>query len=286
MTSSPSLPPLRDVIAKHKLSAKKSLGQNFVLDSNLNAKIARLAGPLAGHDVLEVGPGPGGLTRSLIEHGARRVVAIEKDHRFIPALNEIASVMPQLKIIHGDALTHPAESILREPVRIVGNLPFNIATLLLCHWLESKDWPPFWKSLTLMFQRETAERIVAANATSAYGRLSILSQWRTTATILGTVPASAFVPRPKIAAAIVRIEPKAKARSDVSVKELSRITRLAFSHRRKMVKTNLKRSFTNYAEAMAELEINPSARPEQITVEQYCCLARRLDSRPANQPNL
>jgi 16S rRNA (adenine1518-N6/adenine1519-N6)-dimethyltransferase len=207
MSAIDTLPPLREVIATHGLSAKKALGQNFLLDLNLTAKIARVAGDLSGSDVLEVGPGPGGLTRGLLAEGARRVVAVEKDARCLPALAEIAGAYPgRLEVIHGDALDLDWAAHLAPPVRIVANLPYNVGTELLVRWLTPEAWPPLWSSMTLMFQREVAERIVAQPGSKAYGRLAILAQWRTTARIAMTLPPEAFTPPPKVRSAVVHLE--------------------------------------------------------------------------------
>ena len=200
------LPPLREVIAQHNLSAQKSLGQNFLLDLNLTSKIARQAGDLTQSDVLEIGPGPGGLTRGLLAEGARRVIAIEKDRRCIAALEDIQKAYPdRLKILEGDALSINPMEHLTGPVKVVANLPYNVGTELLIRWLTPKRWPPFWTSLTLMFQKEVAERIVAPVASKAYGRLALLSQWRTDANIVMNLPPSAFTPPPKVSSAVVHL---------------------------------------------------------------------------------
>ncbi|HWV00334.1 MAG TPA: 16S rRNA (adenine(1518)-N(6)/adenine(1519)-N(6))-dimethyltransferase RsmA, partial [Devosia sp.] len=201
-----ALPPLREVIARHGLSAKKQLGQNFLLDLNLTAKIARAAGPLAGVTVIEVGPGPGGLTRALLAEGARRVVAIERDERALPALAEIAAAYPgRLEVIAGDAMSIDYATLADGPTRIVANLPYNIGTELLVRWLSAELWPPFYESLTLMFQREVAERIVAKAGEDAYGRLAVLAGWRTDAEIAFNVSRSAFTPPPKVTSAVVHL---------------------------------------------------------------------------------
>ncbi|WP_370276259.1 16S rRNA (adenine(1518)-N(6)/adenine(1519)-N(6))-dimethyltransferase RsmA, partial [Roseovarius indicus] len=206
MSAIDTLPPLREVIATHGLSARKSLGQNFLLDLNLTAKIARAAGDLAGSDVLEIGPGPGGLTRGLLAEGARKVLAVEKDSRCIPALEEIAAACPgRLQIIEGDALEVDPLAHLTPPIRIAANLPYNVGTELLVRWLTPKDWPPFWESLTLMFQREVAERIVAQPGGKAYGRLAVLAQWRCDARIVMSLPPGAFSPPPKVSSAVVHL---------------------------------------------------------------------------------
>lgn len=207
MSQIDTLPPLRDVIATHDLSARKSLGQNFLLDLNLTAKIARQAGDLTGCDVLEIGPGPGGLTRGLLSEGARRVLAIEKDPRCLPALNEIAQAYPdRLQVIEGDALDIDPLVHLTPPIRVAANLPYNVGTELLVRWLTPKDWPPFWDSLTLMFQREVAQRIVAQPGSKAYGRLAILAQWRAEAEIVLSLPPGAFTPPPKVSSAVVHLK--------------------------------------------------------------------------------
>ncbi|OYW47758.1 MAG: 16S rRNA (adenine(1518)-N(6)/adenine(1519)-N(6))-dimethyltransferase, partial [Rhodobacterales bacterium 12-65-15] len=200
------LPPLRDVLRTHDLVAKKALGQNFLLDLNLTAKIARMAGDLGGFDVLEVGPGPGGLTRGLLAEGARRVVAVEKDARALPALAEIAAVYPgRLEVLEGDALDLDLAPHLTPPVKVVANLPYNIGTELLIRWLSPTVWPPFWSSLTLMFQREVAERIVAKPRSAHYGRLALLAQWRCDAAVVMALPPEAFVPAPKVHSAVVHL---------------------------------------------------------------------------------
>ena len=206
MAAIDGLPPLRDVIAAHGLSAQKSLGQNFLLDLNLTARIARAAGDLSGCDVLEVGPGPGGLTRGLLAEGARKVLAIEKDTRCMPALAEIAAAYPgRLEVLNADALTVDAGALLSRPIRIVSNLPYNVGTELLVRWLTPPDWPPFWQSLTLMFQKEVAERIVARPGSKTYGRLAILAQWRCDARIVMTLPPAAFTPPPKVHSSVVHL---------------------------------------------------------------------------------
>ena len=206
MSQIDGLPPLREVIATHELSAKKALGQNFLFDLNLTAKIARSAGDLSGSDILEIGPGPGGLTRGLLAEGARKVLAIEKDARCLPALAEIAAAYPgRLEVIEGDALKVDPLEHLTPPIKIAANLPYNVGTELLVRWLTPKVWPPFWTSLTLMFQREVAERIVAKPGSKAYGRLAILAQWRTEARIVIDLPPQAFTPPPKVSSAVVHL---------------------------------------------------------------------------------
>jgi len=269
------LPPLRDVITRHDLRAKKSLGQNFLLDLNLTARIARAAGDLAGSDVIEVGPGPGGLTRGLLAEGARKVLAIEKDGRCLPALAEIASVYPgRLEVIEGDALQIDPLAHLTQPIKIVANLPYNVGTELLVRWLTPKIWPPFWSSLTLMFQKEVAERIVAKPGSKAYGRLAILAQWRCDARIVLTLPPSAFTPPPKIDSAVVHLQALPEPRFPADAKILERVVAAAFNQRRKMLRSSL-RGLDQQIEARLErLGITPTARAEEIGLEQFCLLAR------------
>jgi 16S rRNA (adenine1518-N6/adenine1519-N6)-dimethyltransferase len=267
------LPPLRAVIAAHGLAARKALGQNFILDLNLTAKIARLAGDIAGSDVLEIGPGPGGLTRGLLLEGARRVVAIERDARCLPALAEIAAAYPgRLTLLEGDALAIDPRPHLVPPVRIVANLPYNVGTELLVRWLTT-DWPPFWTSLTLMFQREVAERIVAQPGGKAYGRLAILAQWRTEPKIVMTVPPEAFTPPPKVTSAVVRLDALPVPRFPADAAALSRVVALGFNQRRKMLRASL-RALGPEAEAMMhEAGIEPTARAEQIPLDAWCRLS-------------
>jgi 16S rRNA (adenine1518-N6/adenine1519-N6)-dimethyltransferase len=288
MPAGDELPPLREVIAAHGLAAKKSLGQNFLLDLNLTRRIARAAGPLEGTTVYEVGPGPGGLTRALLAEGAARVIAVERDTRCLPALEEISLAFPgRLDVVSADALALDELMMLRErrietEVRIAANLPYNIGTALLVKWLTARQWPPFWQSLTLMFQREVAERIVAKPATEAYGRLSVLAQWRTRAKILFDVSRSAFVPPPKITSAIVRLEPLATPVAAAELEDLEAVTAAAFGQRRKMLRQSLK-SLGPEAEGLCrDAEIDPTARPEQLSVTAFAALARALKARRAD----
>lgn len=241
MSSIDGLPPLREVIARHGLRAKKQLGQNFLLDLNLTSKIARQAGDLSQCDVLEIGPGPGGLTRGLLAEGARKVLAIEKDSRALPALEEIAAAYPgQLSVLNEDALKINPLAHLTPPIRIVANLPYNIGTELLVRWLTPRDWPPFWQSLTLMFQKEVAERIVAQPRSKAYGRLALLAQWRTEARIVMSLPPEAFVPAPKVHSAVIQINALPGPRYPADPAILSRITAAGFNQRRKMLRASLR----------------------------------------------
>ncbi|MEP3845027.1 MAG: 16S rRNA (adenine(1518)-N(6)/adenine(1519)-N(6))-dimethyltransferase RsmA [Paracoccaceae bacterium] len=272
-----SLPPLREVISKHDLRARKSLGQNFLLDLNLTAKIARQAGELSGSDVLEIGPGPGGLTRGLLSEGARKVLAIEKDARCLPALAEIAQAYPnRLQVIEGDALEIDPLEHLTPPIRVAANLPYNVGTELLVRWLTPKQWPPYWTSLTLMFQREVAERIVAQPGSKTYGRLAVLSQWRTDARISLSLPPEAFTPAPKVSSAVVHIQALPKPKFDADPAVLERVVAAAFNQRRKMLRAALKGQSPQIEDHLNAVGIKPTDRAEQVPVEGFCALARSL----------
>jgi 16S rRNA (adenine1518-N6/adenine1519-N6)-dimethyltransferase len=278
------LPPLRDVIARYDLAAKKSLGQNFLLDLNLTRKIARTAGSLENTTIYEVGPGPGGLTRALLMEGAARVIVVERDERCLPALEDIARAFPgRMDIVPADALALDEAALFREhkidgPIRIAANLPYNIGTALLVKWLTSKSWPPFWQSLTLMFQREVAERITAQPDSKAYGRLSVISQWRTRAKIQFDVSPRAFTPPPKITSAIVRIEPLAEPIAPANLADLEAVTAAAFGHRRKMLRQSLKSLATNAEELVRAAGLDPTARAENLSVSDFAALARTYRS--------
>jgi 16S rRNA (adenine1518-N6/adenine1519-N6)-dimethyltransferase len=271
------LPPLREVIRRHGLAAKKSLGQNFLLDLNLAARIARAAGPLDGVTVFEVGPGPGGLTRALLAQGAPRVIAVERDKRAIAALGEIAAhYAGRLDISEADALTFDPRPLLPDgAVRIVANLPYNIATALLVSWLCTEPWPPWYDSAILMFQREVAERIVAQPHSKSYGRLSVLAQWRSEARILFDVNASAFVPPPKVKSSLVRLVPRAKP-MPCERKLLERVTQAAFGQRRKMLRQSLRSLGTEVTALLAATGLDPTARAEDLSVADFVALARAL----------
>ena len=272
-----TLPPLKQVIDTHGLAAKKSLGQNFLLDLNLTAKIARLSGRNEDHDVLEIGPGPGGLTRGLLAEGARRVLAIEKDDRCLPALAEIAAAYPgRLTVIDGDALDINPLDHLTPPIRVAANLPYNIGTELLVRWLTPDVWPPFWDSLTLMFQREVAQRITAETGSKAYGRLAILAQWRTDAKIVMNLPPEAFSPPPKVSSAVVYLTALPKPRFPADAKTLQNITATAFNQRRKMLRSSLKSLSPDIEDHLNAAGIKPTERAEQVSVEGFCALARSL----------
>ncbi|MCG7623396.1 16S rRNA (adenine(1518)-N(6)/adenine(1519)-N(6))-dimethyltransferase RsmA [Epibacterium sp. Ofav1-8] len=277
MSAIDNLPPLREVIATHQLSARKSLGQNFLLDLNLTAKIARQAGDLSGCDVLEIGPGPGGLTRGLLSEGARKVLAIEKDQRCLPALAEIAAAYPdRLEVINGDALEIDPLAHLTPPIRVAANLPYNVGTELLVRWLTPKDWPPFWQSLTLMFQREVAERIVAQPGSKAYGRLAILAQWRAEAKIALSLPPGAFTPPPKVSSAVVHLTALPEPRFPADAAILSRVVAAAFNQRRKMLRASLKGVSPQIEDHLNAAGIPPTERAEQVSLEAFCALARSL----------
>lgn len=277
MSAIDGLPPLRKVIAAHGLQAKKQLGQNFLLDLNLTAKIARQAGDLSACDVLEIGPGPGGLTRGLLAQGARRVVAIEKDTRAVPALAEIAAAYPErLTVLSGDALALDPLPHLTPPIRICANLPYNVGTELLIRWLTPPAWPPFWQSLTLMFQKEVAERIVAQPGGKAYGRLALLAQWRTEARIAMTLPPEAFVPAPKVYSAVVHLTALPAPRYPADAAVLSRVTAAAFNQRRKMLRAALRGLHPQIEALLEQVGIPPTARAEEIDLERFCALARAL----------
>ncbi|MFN7224125.1 MAG: 16S rRNA (adenine(1518)-N(6)/adenine(1519)-N(6))-dimethyltransferase RsmA [Paracoccaceae bacterium] len=274
------LPPLREVIRAHDLVAKKQLGQNFLLDLNLTAKIARLAGDLSACDVLEVGPGPGGLTRGLLAEGARRVMVVEKDPRCVPALDEIAAAYPgRLEIVLGDALEIDVASRLAAPIRVVSNLPYNVGTELLIRWLSPRVWPPFWTSLTLMFQKEVAERIVAKPGSDHYGRLALLAQWRADTRIVMHLPPEAFTPAPKVHSAVVHLTRLDQPRFPADAQVLGRVTAMAFNQRRKMLRSSLKGLGGDIEALLQSVGIVPTQRAEEIGLEQFCALARAVADR-------
>jgi 16S rRNA (adenine1518-N6/adenine1519-N6)-dimethyltransferase len=269
------LPPLRDVIAAHGLSAKKSLGQNFLFDLNLTRKIARAAGAGDGGVFYEVGPGPGGLTRALLSEGADKVIAVERDARCLPALEEIACAWPgKLQVISADALKLDEAAILPSGARIAANLPYNVGTALLIKWLTGEQWPPLWSSLTLMFQKEVAQRITAQPGSEHYGRLSVLAQWRCRAKILFDVNRGAFVPPPSVTSAIVRLEPREQPLAPAKLKELEKVTAATFGQRRKMLRQSLKA--LGGETLLEKAGIDPTARPEDLRIEDFAALARAL----------
>jgi 16S rRNA (adenine1518-N6/adenine1519-N6)-dimethyltransferase len=269
------LPPLRDVIAAHGLAPRKSLGQNFLFDLNLTRKIARAAGANDGGTFYEVGPGPGGLTRALLAEGADRIIAVERDARCLPALAEIAAAYPgRLEVISDDALAMDETAILPHGVRIAANLPYNVGTAILIKWLTVEAWPPIWASLTLMFQKEVAQRLTAQPSTEHYGRLSVLAQWRCTAKILFDVNRGAFVPPPNVTSSIVRLEPRDVPLAPCRLADLENITGAAFGQRRKMLRQSLKG--LGGEALIATAGIDPTARPEDLTIPQFAALARAV----------
>ena len=275
MQDADRLPPLRDVIAAHGLAPKKSLGQNFLFDLNLTRKIARAAGAADGGVFYEVGPGPGGLTRALLSEGAGKVIAVERDARCLPALEQIAQAWPgKLDVHSADALELDEAALLPRGVRIAANLPYNVGTALLIKWLTIDTWPPLWASLTLMFQKEVAQRITARPGSEHYGRLSVLAQWRCTSKILFDVNKGAFVPPPSVTSAIVRLEPRTEPLAPANLPDLEKVTAAAFGQRRKMLRQSLK---PLGGEALLEKAgIDPTARPEDLAIEQFAALARAL----------
>jgi 16S rRNA (adenine1518-N6/adenine1519-N6)-dimethyltransferase len=282
VTTPDGLPPLRDVIRTCGLVAKKTLGQNFLLDFNLTRRIARAAGPLEGASIVEIGPGPGGLTRALLLEGAARVIAIEKDHRCLPALHDIAALYPgRLEIHAADAREVDYGPLaLPSPARIIANLPYSVGTPLLIGWLKTAPWPPWYDRLVLMFQREVAERIVAAPRTKDYGRLAVLSQWRARPRLLFTVPAEAFTPRPKVDSALVELVPKQVPEPACDVAVLEKVTAAAFGQRRKMLRASLRQLTANPEALLEALGIDPKARAEELAVADFCHIANALARMP------
>lgn len=280
MSAIDDLPPLREVIRRHGLRAKKSLGQNFLLDLNLTARIARAAGPLEGLEVVEIGPGPGGLTRALLVAGARRVIAVERDERAIAALEQIAARYPgRLEIVSGDALNFDPRALLgAAPARVVGNLPYNIATALLVGWLTLEPWPPWYDRLVLMFQREVAERIVAAPGSKSYGRLSVLAGWRCQGRIRFDVAGTAFVPPPRVTSSLVELVPR-QSPLPCERRALERVTEAAFGQRRKMLRQSLKSLGREPITLLEAANLEPTARAEDVPVEGFVALARAFAAR-------
>lgn len=281
MSVADGLPPLREVIAALQLSARRSLGQNFLLDFNLTRRIARAAGPLEGTTIVEIGPGPGGLTRALLLEGASRVVAVEKDERCLPALAEIAARYPgKLEIVAGDALDMDFAGLdLGAPARIVANLPYSVATPLLIGWLKTEPWPPWFDRLVLMFQREVAARIVAKPGGKDYGRLAVIAQWRTTPRILFHLPAAAFTPKPKVDSSLVELVPRERPEPACDVAMLERVTAAAFGQRRKMLRASLRQLTPDAESLLRGLGIDPQARAEELPVSAFCHIANALKAK-------
>lgn len=274
MSASDGLPPLRTVIAEIGLSAKKSLGQNFILDLNLTGRIARAAGPLEGVTVLEIGPGPGGLTRALLAEGAARVIALERDRRCIGALEQISAAYPdRLCVRQTDALSFDYAKLANGPLRIVANLPYGIATPLLISWLRTAPWPPWYDRMVLMFQREVADRIVAEPGSKVFGRLSVIAQWRAQTRLLLTLPPAAFTPAPKVSSALVEFIPRPSPEPACSLQALEAVSAAAFGQRRKMLKSSLKQISENAQDLIERAGLDPSVRPETLTIEQFGALA-------------
>ena len=279
-----NLPPLRDVIQKHGLAAKKALGQNFLLDLNITMKVARAAGDLDGVTVLEIGPGPGGLTRSLLASGAKKVVAIERDERCLPALQEISDAFDgRLKIVSGDALELDHKKVLQDNgvdlendrIKIAANLPYNIATPLFTDWISEANWPPYWEGMALMFQKEVAQRIVATQADKAWGRLGVLSNWRTNCDIAFDLPPQAFTPPPKVTSAVIMVSPKPTPLV-VKQKTLEQVTQAAFGQRRKMLRQSMKA--LGGEELLNEVGIKPTLRAEELSMEDFVSIAQFMES--------
>ena len=269
------LEPLRLVIAKYKLSARKSFGQNYILDLNLTSKIVRAAGPIAGMDILEVGPGPGGLTRSLIAANPRKVLAVEKDRRFCPPLMELAEAAKgKLEVEIADALSFDPAGRIASPAMIISNLPFNQGTAMFVRWIAPPAWPPFWDKMALTFQREVAKRLVAAPCTKSYGRLSVLAQWRAEVRLALEIPASAFVPEPAVDATLVTFTRRQQPLAPADEKMLFRIVAQAFAQRRKMIRSSLRSLFAEPERVIETAELDPKLRADSVPISGYCALAR------------
>ncbi|MDG2474435.1 MAG: 16S rRNA (adenine(1518)-N(6)/adenine(1519)-N(6))-dimethyltransferase RsmA [Paracoccaceae bacterium] len=272
---------ISEVISRYNLKPKKSLSQNFLLDLNLTERIVNSMGQINNHDILEIGPGPGALTRSLLDLGARKVIAIEKDSQFLDPLNEISKAYPgKLKIINADVLSIDIETFLNPPVKIVSNLPYNVGTQILLNFISKKEWPPFWESLTLMFQKEVADRLISEPKNKSYGRLSILAQWRSNVKMVFKVNASSFLPVPKVHSAVVQFTPSFKPQFFAHQETLERIVKDSFNQRRKMLRQSLKKTHFNIEKILTKAEIDPSCRPEELSIKQFCKLANILTAEP------
>ena len=268
---------VRKTIDQYGLTAEKSLGQNYLLDENIAAKIVRSAGNIHNHDILEIGPGPGGLTRAIAEAGPRKLILIEKDEKFLEPLKKLHDLYPEkLKLIFNDIMAIDPKQYLKPPVKVIANLPYNVGTKILINLLTTSTWPPYWTELILMFQKEVAERIVAKPRTKEYGRLSIISQLRTSSEIVFSIPNSVFLPKPKIDSSVVRIKVLSKNNVDLPLLAVQRLAKQAFNHRRKMLRQSLKGSYPNITSALESLNLSATARPEELTVNEFCVLADKL----------
>lgn len=281
MSGIDELAPLRSVIAKYKLGARRSFGQNFILDLNLTSKIVRTAGPISGMDVFEVGPGPGGLTRSLIEAGPRKILAVEKDRRFHRPLAELAEASRgKLEVEIADALTFDPAGKISSPAAVISNLPFNQGTAMLARWIDPPTWPPFWERMALTFQKEVAKRLVASPGTKPYGRLSVFAQWRAEVRLALEIPASAFVPEPAVDAALVVFTRRRQPLAPADGKMLFRIVAQAFSQRRKMIRSSLRPLFAESEKVIEAAELDPKLRADSVSISGYCALARAATELP------
>ena len=277
MQTRPKLKKISSVITKYNIKPKKSLSQNFLFDLNLTEQIVRSMGEITGYDIVEIGPGPGSLTRSLLHLGARRVIAVEKDAQFLKPLEELSEAYPgRLKVIHNDFLLINPKTFTQSPIKVVSNLPYNIGTQIFLRLINTEIWPPFWTSLTLMFQKEVAERIVSKPKNKAYGRLSIISQWRSNASIVLRVKAESFVPIPKIDSAIVRLTPMKKPIIPTQHATLEKLIKIAFAQRRKMLRQSLKKTNKDILQILNTAGIDPTSRPEDLSIRQFCSLANLL----------
>ena len=279
MSKKSELESILKVIKKHDLRPKKSLSQNFLTDLNLTDKIVHSLGEIQNHDILEIGPGPGSLTRSLLKLGVRKVIAVEKDQQFLDPLNEISSAYPKkLHVVHQDIFSVDIKSLLKPPVKIVSNLPYNIGTKILINFIAADEWPPYWDSLTFMFQQEVADRIVSEPRIKSYGRLSVISQWRSQVKILFSINATSFVPPPKVNSAVVQFIPNREPIFCKKKRVLEDILALSFGKRRKMLRQSLKSTHLDIQSILTEIDISPKARPEELSIQDFCNLANALTS--------
>ena len=274
---SSKLPSIIDIIKQYELKAEKTLGQNYLIDDNIAQKIVRSAGNIHSHDILEIGPGPGGLTRVLAESGARNLILIEKDSQFSEPLQKIVDLYPErVRLIFGDIMKIDPKPFLRPPVKVIANLPYNIGTQILINFLTNPNWPPYWQELILMFQTEVAERIIAKPKTKAFGRLSVISQIRTSAEIILSIPNTVFLPQPKIDSSVVRIKVLTDDQNYTQISAVQKLTKQAFNHRRKMLRQTLKGFCPNIISVLEEMNIATTARPEELSVTQFRVLADKI----------